>query len=66
MMKTMRLRTYWSAGEAHTVFEFLDELKELIWEVYGEEITKMMRDAYYEQQANRSQQRLPFEDVEPF
>ncbi len=66
MMKTMRLRTYWSASEAHTVFEFLDELKELIWENYGDEITEMLRDAFYEQQANKNQPRLPFDDEEPF
>ena len=44
-MRITRLTTYWNAEEADTVITFLDELKNLLWEVYGEQITDMRRSA---------------------
>ena len=44
-MRITRLTTYWNAEQAETVITFLDELKDLLWEVYGEEITDMRRRA---------------------
>ena len=37
-MKTLRLRTYWDADDAHLVISFLDELRDLLWDSYGDEI----------------------------
>ncbi len=40
-MNTIRLRTYWDADDAHLVISFLDELRDLLWESYGDEIKAM-------------------------
>ena len=40
-MKSTQLRTYWDAAEAQLVIEFLDELKDVLWAVYGQEIIDM-------------------------
>jgi hypothetical protein len=38
------LRTHWDAGEAHVVIEFLDELRDLLWSRYGDEIMAMQQE----------------------
>ena len=45
-MKVTRLTTYWSSAEAATAIEFLDLLRDALWETYGEQITQMHRDDY--------------------
>lgn len=46
MMKISQLRMYWNAGEAHMVIGFLDELRDVLWTAYGEEIIAMhVKDA---------------------
>lgn len=37
-MKLSQIRTHWTADEAYLVISFLDELRDLVWESYGEEI----------------------------
>ncbi len=37
-MKLTQLRTYWDADDAYTIIAFLDQLREVLWTVYGEEI----------------------------
>jgi len=37
-MKVTRLYTYWSTGEAHAVIEFLNVLRDQLWEEYGDDI----------------------------
>ena len=52
-MKTLKITTYWSAEEADCIYQLLDELKEVIWQAYGEEILQMyqeMRDGKAEKQ----------------
>ena len=44
-MKITRLHTYWTAEEAHTVIEFLDILRDQLWEIYGDTVVDMLRDA---------------------
>ena len=52
MMKITQLKTYWDAGEAHMVIEFLDELRDVLWAVYGQEIIAMhVEDAGNENRA---------------
>ena len=41
MMKITQLKTYWDAGDAQMVIAFLDELKDVLWAAYGEEIIAM-------------------------
>ena len=44
-MKLTRLTTYWTAEEADTVVAFLDELRDMLWETYGDQIIRIRRDA---------------------
>lgn len=41
VMTITQLRTHWDAGDAYLVIEFLDELGDLLWTAYGEEIIAM-------------------------
>ena len=64
-MKITRLRTYWNASDACSVIEFLDLLRDQLWDHYGEQITAMMQQAAAEQ-ANDDDQHGDFDDDPPF
>lgn len=55
------LPTHWNADEAYTVIAFLDLLRDLLWDTYGDDITVMLRDADYGNRDER-QSELPFDD----
>jgi hypothetical protein len=40
-MKILKITTHWSAEEAECIYQLLDELKDAIWQSYGEDILKM-------------------------
>ncbi len=61
-MKVTRLTTYWSIDEAATVIEFLDSLRDALWETYGEQITKMYRDADDDRTRDTNQCEFEFDD----
>ena len=61
-MKVTRLTTYWSPAEAATAIEFLDLLREVLWETYGEEITAMHREAYDDRIRDAHQCEFEFDD----
>ena len=44
-MKLTQLTTHWTADEAHTVIEFLDTLRDILWAAYGNEIIAMLKEA---------------------
>jgi len=44
-MKLSQLKTHWNADDAHTVITFLDELRDVIWATYGDDIVEMLQDA---------------------
>ncbi len=44
-LHSTRITTYWSTEEAYTALTFLDELREQLWQTYGEQITEMMQSA---------------------
>ncbi len=44
-MKLTQLTTYWDADDAHTVITFLDELRDILWATYGEDIIDMLQAA---------------------
>jgi hypothetical protein len=44
-MNTTRLTMYWTVAEAATAIDFLDTLRDALWETYGEQITRMHREA---------------------
>lgn len=45
MMRRIAVTLYWSAEEADNVYQFLGELREVIWQVYGQDIEQMYRKA---------------------
>ena len=65
-MNVTRLTTYWSIDEAATVIEFLDILRDALWETYGEQITEMHREAYDNRFQDINQCELGFDDDMPF
>jgi hypothetical protein len=42
-MPTMPIPEHWSAQQALAVYEFVDELRELIWLRYGPELHALMQ-----------------------
>ena len=44
-MKLTQLKTHWNADDAYTVISFLDELRDVIWDTYGDDIIQMLKDA---------------------
>ena len=52
MMKVTQLVTYFDASDADTVIAFIDDLRELLWNTYGDEIIAM-RLAEEEHQPDR-------------
>ena len=65
-MKVTRLTTYWTIDEAATAIEFLDILRDALWETYGEQITDMHREAYDNRFQDINQCELGFDDDIPF
>jgi hypothetical protein len=65
MMRTHRLTTYLQAEEACTLIEFLDQLRDMLLEAYGDDITAMLQQASAQQQQQREPMDL-FDDEEPF
>jgi len=65
-MKMTRLTTYWSIDEAATVIDFLDILRDALWETYGEKITEMHHEACDNRIQDTNQCELGFDDDIPF
>ena len=65
-MNVTRLTTYWSVDEAATAIDFLDTLREALWETYGEQITTMHREACDDRIQDTNQGELEFDDDIPF
>jgi len=61
-MKVTRLYTYWEPAEAHTVIEFLEVLREQLWEIYGDQIVDLLREEAVTQVVNKHQGELEFDD----
>jgi hypothetical protein len=65
-MKVTRLTTYWTIDDAATVIDFLDLLRDALWETYGNQITQMYREAYDDRFQDPNQCELEFDDDIPF
>ena len=61
-MKITRLYTYWEPAEAHAVIEFLEVLREQLWEIYGDQIVDLLREVSVTQVVNEHQGELEFDD----
>lgn len=65
-MKVTRLTTYWTPDEAATVIDFLDSLREALWETYGEQITKMYQEEHELHRQHNNPCEPGFDDDIPF
>ncbi len=63
-MKILKITTHWTPEEADCVYQFLDDLKEAIWQRYGEDILDMYKTIQDEQQAEYEE--CDFNDEIPF
>lgn len=61
-MKITRLLTHWDADEAHTIIEFLDRLRDELWETYGDDVIDLLRTASISHTTDNQQTQLPFDD----
>ena len=58
---------YWSPQEALAVYEFLDELRDRVWNLYREQIIEELRSQLGEEdETDHRQLELPFDDPIPF
>lgn len=49
-MKTLKITTYWTAEQADCIYQLLGELRSVLWEQYGDEISALYEDIRMEQQ----------------
>jgi len=61
-----KIPDYWTAEQALAVYDFLDELRDRVWDRYGEQITERMRFEYEDQQKRAQLELFPFNDEIPF
>ena len=61
-MKITRVHTHWTAEEAHTVIEFLDVLRDQLWQSYGDSIVEMLRHASVNEACQDGQTTFEFDD----
>lgn len=62
-MTSTRVTTYWNADEADTVVAFLDELRDMLWESCGDQITEMRRAALVTAEPDADQTAPVFDDT---
>jgi hypothetical protein len=61
-MNITRLTTYWTVDEADTVIALLDDLRDCLWETYGDQIIELRRNTMTSVETNIDQAELPFDD----
>ncbi|WP_275100539.1 hypothetical protein [Sedimenticola hydrogenitrophicus] len=61
-MKVTRLYTHWSSAEAQTIIEFLDRLRDQLWDTYGDQIISLLQEASVSQDVDELQAKLEFDD----
>ena len=66
MLPDPQIPDYWTAEQALAVYDFLDDLRERVWDRYGEQITERMVVEYEEQQRRAQLELFPFNDEIPF
>lgn len=65
-MKITRLTTYWNAEEALTVISFLDELRDLLCDVYGDHMVQHQQETAAHRLYQEEQLNLDLDDPIPF
>jgi hypothetical protein len=61
-MKIMRLPAYWNAADAQLVISFIDDLRDLLVDTYGDEIIDMHQQLTENDTQDEGQIELPFND----
>jgi hypothetical protein len=61
-MKVTRLYTHWSPAEAQIIIEFLELLRDQLWDTYGDQITRLLQEASVSQSVDELQAELEFND----
>ena len=61
-MKIMKLPAYWDTADAQLVIGFLDDLRDLLVDTYGDEIIDMHQRMAESSVLNEDQIELPFND----
>ena len=61
-MKIMKLPAYWDAADAQLVIGFLDDLRDLLVDTYGDEIIDMHQQLTGNDTQDDGQIELPFND----
>jgi hypothetical protein len=65
-MKVINLTVYWDAADAQLIIGFIDELRELLVDTYGDEIVDMHRQLVQNNTPGEGQTDLPFNDPVEF
>ena len=65
-MKILKLPVYWNAADAQLVISFLDDLRDLLVDTYGDEIIEMHQQLARNKNLDDDQAELPFNDPVEF
>ena len=61
-MKVTRLYTHWEPAQAHTIIEFLELLRDQLWDTHGDQIVELLREESVTQEVNEHQVEIEFDD----
>ncbi len=65
-MKVIKLTVYWDAADAQLIIGFIDDLRGLLVDTYGDEIADMHRQLMQDNTLDEGQTDLPFNDPVEF
>ena len=65
-MRLTQLATHWEPDEALAMIHLLEQLKELLWSAYGEEIVRQEYADQKQRNFHEEQLALDFDDPIPF
>ena len=65
-MKVIKLNVYWDAADAQLIISFIDELRDLLVDAYGDEIVDLHRRLVQNNTLDEGQTDLPFNDPVEF
>ena len=49
-MRTLRITTHWTAEQADCIYQLLGDVRSVLWDHYGDEITQLYEQIRAEQQ----------------
>ena len=61
-MNVIKLTVYWDAADAQLIISFIDELRDLLVDTYGDEIVEMHQRLVQNNTLDEGQTELPFND----